>query len=212
MAFYKEVKYPGNTAVYIWHVTESIEDLKNMCNKKSIYTYDTLCTKSQSRKTELLVTKLLLNLIFGEKVTLGHHENGAPYIVESDIHISVSHTHGAVCIAINNVNPIGVDIERIGTRVIRIRDKFLNDMEKRWLVADDINGHLIAWTAKEALFKVIPDSGIDFREHLSLSLFEAGENHSITFQSRYTKKAIPETYNITSKIYMDYIISLAYKQ
>ena len=212
MAFYKEVKYPGGTILYIWHVTESVEDLKYMCYKKGIYTDDTLNIKSQSRKTEVLVTKLLLNLIFGEKATLNHHENGAPYIMESDMHISVSHTHGAVCIAINNVNPVGVDIERIGTRVIKVRDKFLNEMEKRWLAADNINANLIAWTAKEALFKVIPESGIDFREHLSLSLFEAGENSSITFQSRYTKKAIPEIYNITSNIYMEYIISLAYKQ
>lgn len=212
MAFYKEVKYPGGTTLYIWHVTESVEDLKNMCNKKSIYTDDILNIKSPGRKTEVLVTRLLLNLIFGKKTTLGHHDNGAPYIVEPDTHISLSHTHGAVCIAVNSTKAIGVDIERIGTRVIRVRDKFLNDMEKRWLPADDVNGNLIAWTAKEALFKVIPDSGIDFREHLSLSLFESGKNPGVTFQSRYTKKAKPEIYNITSDIYLEYIISLAYKQ
>ena len=199
MAFFKEVKYPGDTTLYIWHVTESVDDLKNMCNKKGIFTNDISDIKSQSRKTEILVTKLLVNLIFGKEAILCHRQDGAPYIDKCDTHISISHTHGAVCIAINNVNPIGIDIERIGTRVIRVREKFLNELEKRW-------------TAKEALFKVIPDSGIDFSEHLLLSPFYTQDDNSITFQSRFTKKAIPEIYNIISDIHMEYITSLAYKQ
>lgn len=212
MAFSKEIKYPEGSTLYVWYVTESVEDLTNMCIKKNIDIGDSSGIKSQRRKTEVLVTRLLLNLIFGEKDILRHYENGAPYIQGSNMHVSISHTTGAVCIATNGIHPIGIDIENIGTRVIKVRDKFLNETEKQWLAADDVNSNLVAWTAKEALFKVIPDSGIDLKEHLSLSFFDARCNRSVTFQSRYTKQSTPETYNLISNIYTGYIITLAYKQ
>lgn len=209
MAFFKEIEYTNGTHIYKWSVTESVDNLRNMCNSKGINIDEIANIKAQSRQTELLVEQLLLYIIFNKATTLLHKPNGAPYILESDLNISISHTVGYVCIATHPTQLIGIDIELLGTRVIKVRDKFLNENEKRWISKDNITANLIAWTAKEALFKVVPQDEIDFREHLQLQPFKAVDFGQITYNGTVTRTATSQIYNITTDIELDYVLSLA---
>ncbi|MEG0701529.1 MAG: 4'-phosphopantetheinyl transferase superfamily protein, partial [Muribaculaceae bacterium] len=94
-------------------------------------------------------------------------------------------------------------------RVIKVRNKFLNDHEKQWILEDDVTANLIAWTAKEALFKIIPENEIDFKEHLQLESFTSQESGQFTFKGTDTRTTTPRTYDIITNIELEYILSLA---
>ncbi|MEG0559925.1 MAG: 4'-phosphopantetheinyl transferase superfamily protein [Muribaculaceae bacterium] len=209
MAFYKDIAYENGTHIYQWRINESVDDLRYMCLHRGIDIEEIDNVTAKSRQAEMLTERLLLQLIFGKNVTLIHNADGAPCVLESDYNISITHTSGIVCVATHPTQRIGIDIEQIRTRVIKVRNKFLNDHEKQWILEDDVTANLIAWTAKEALFKIIPENEIDFKEHLQLESFTSQESGQFTFKGTDTRTTTPRTYDIITNIELEYILSLA---
>ena len=85
-----------------------------------------------------------------------------------NIYISISHTKGYAAVAYSTAGPIGLDIERISDRVERIAHRFTSTDEAAYI---DTHGqqdrpmyHLINWSAKEALYKLLDDTRMaDFK-------------------------------------------------
>ena len=128
--------YPDGTALHLWQVTEDITALMECCKNLGITPPNTMnCTK---RMKEKLIEALLLHHIFGKIVTLGHTQSGAPTIDIDRCHISISHTSGWIAIAKNYNHNIGIDIERCSSRILRVREKFLNTQELAFIAHDDI--------------------------------------------------------------------------
>lgn len=211
MPFFNQIKYSEDISVYVWSLTETFNDLKYLCQRRGIDTTDVNDIRAKNRACERLAEKLLIKIICGEPFTLAHHDNGAPYILESELNISISHTAGTVCIATSTKSEIGIDVERKGTRVIKVRNKFLNELEKRWISEEDVDANLIAWTAKEALFKIVGEQEIDFREHLQLEPFKSEEEGFIDFRGSFTKHMPITQYEFLSTLGIDVIMTLVVK-
>ncbi|MFI3239703.1 MAG: 4'-phosphopantetheinyl transferase superfamily protein [Bacteroidales bacterium] len=206
MPFLKSIEVECGAKIYLWGVTEDSEALQILCDESGVeYTEEEL-DMPEHRLAEILATRLLLNHIFGADIRLLHHENGAPYIVGED-YISISHTKGCIAIAVYEYDMVGVDIEVVNSRVLRIKDKFLNDSEKLFIATDDIQRTLMAWCAKEALFKAIPENGIDFRENLLLEPFDiVTVDAPISFNANFLKGDSDDKYQLWSYKYENYII------
>lgn len=112
---------------------------------------------------------------------LGHFPNGAPFIFGSSARISMTHTDHLLAVATLPKTPeadlagfstrtaMGIDAERLDrSQVLKVRDKFLSDEEKMLVPADDLEKNIIAWTAKEAIYKAGMTEGIDFRNAIIL--------------------------------------------
>jgi phosphopantetheinyl transferase len=111
--------------------------------------------------THFLIEKMLNHTNY----KLLYSAEGKPYLEESKVGISISHSHGKLALLINKGGEAGIDIELIRDKVKAIQHKFLNDTEK--LMADNNPEKLITmWAAKEALYKVYGLKGVDFKEHL----------------------------------------------
>ena len=52
--------------------------------------------------------------------------------------------------------------------MLKVRERYLNDDELTMVPADDVVANVIAWTAKEALFKASLMEGVDFRSRIIL--------------------------------------------
>lgn len=113
---------------------------------------------------------------------INHYESGAPYLEGEQKRISVSNTKGLLVVASLPKTPeaemsifsprtaLGVDAERTDReQVLSIRDKFLSEEEKQFIPANDLQANLLAWTAKEALFKAALASGVDWRKQLRIA-------------------------------------------
>ncbi len=112
---------------------------------------------------------------------LGHYRNGAPFIQGETSRISVTHSGRFLAIATLPPTPevnlsnfseraaMGIDAESANReQVLKIRDKFLSEDEQKFIPADDVTENIIAWTAKEALYKSALTEGLDFRNDIKI--------------------------------------------
>ncbi len=201
---------PDGTTIYSWNITESDCELLSLTTQLDISLPNIEAVKSQTRRMEILAVNLLLCDIFDKPTEVAHHPNGAPYLPMHDCNISISHTKGVVAIAINYRYMVGLDVETIRERVLKIRDKFINEDEKAYIKPDNLVANVIAWTSKEALFKVIPQDGIDFRQHLHLHEFHLPKEGTQMVHSAHTTRLSPsKEYKLTTYINDEYIMTVA---
>ena len=133
--------------------------------EKEIEIFKTI--KNEKRKEEFLATRNLRTYLFGKK-TIQHNEFGAPYMEQSNIHISISHTKEYVGIAWSEKHPVGIDIENINRDTSSIQHKFISPAEQQIISLDNQdNSALIIWCIKESLYKLHRSKGVDFLKDLS---------------------------------------------
>lgn len=186
MALYLKKELDNDATIYVWHITESEEELRSSTAVPDDELEELTFVTSETRRRELLATRALLNTIFDdERVYLGHHENGKPYLQNLATEISISHTKDYVAIILHPDEDQGIDIESL--------DRDFSAVEKRALSEDEIddlsdkNRSLqlaLYWCAKEAVFKRMSLSGVDFAEQIELERFsphEEGELEAVFY-------------------------------
>lgn len=119
------------------------------------------------RKREYIATRVLRTMIFGNEPIL-YSPIGAPYIKEEGF-ISISHAHQVVGLAFCKDFPIGLDLEPIRPKVLRVSGKFLSDDEKLELDTQNVTEMIKVWSGKEALYKLAGRKGIIFAKELLLT-------------------------------------------
>lgn len=163
------------------------------------------------------VWKLFAMQIFseaeGDYRSIGHFENGAPYLDGVPQRISISHTsHFLVVVSLpetSDFNPedvemrtaIGVDIEKSDrAQVLKIKDKFLSQDELNLLPPSDnpdkassetIKKYILAWTCKEALYKSVLGKASDWKnDYRILALPEIAHCLADATSDKYGKAEI----------------------
>ncbi len=123
------------------------------------------------KPTNLQTTEYLTNQILSQNVKIEKDHFGKPFIPNSSIHISISHSKNWLAVIVNELEPTGIDIEMIRSNVLNIQSKFLSNEEIL-----DANNHieklLMYWCAKEALYKLHGTKGITFKTQLLIDPFE----------------------------------------
>ena len=84
------------------------------------------------------------------RFTLGTY--GKPYLKDSDLHFSLSHTRGAICAAFCEGEEIGIDVERRDRRISEAMYKRVLSEEERFHATSDID-FIRFWVQKEAFLK-----------------------------------------------------------
>lgn len=176
-----------NVDIAIWHITESEQQLTNLCQIKGIDANIMNGAKLEKRRIEMLCEHLLIEHLTSQVCLLQHTCTGAP-VLQSQKHgnISISHTKQYVAVAIST-HHIGIDIERQTPQVLRVRNKFLTESEKEALPATDIAANVTAWTAKEAMYKAINVPGIDFSHQITIDA-SAIASGCRNYQCRYGQR------------------------
>lgn len=117
---------------------------------------------------------LLEQLIGYNTFELAYTVHRKPYLVNSNLHISISHSHSMLAIICNSKEATGIDIELIRDKVKQIEHKFLSAAEQ--LIAGQQTETLISfWAAKESLYKVYGLKEIDFKKHLFIDSYTGTE-------------------------------------
>lgn len=156
----------------VWHITEDAESLFATLYNKETYRPQLDTLRTDTRCTEWLACRVLLQTLLEREVTVDYLPNGAPMLRDSSFSISFSHTRGYAAVLIVPDSPAGIDIEYRSDRVKKIRSRFMHDEEDAVIDPAHESDHLlIYWCAKETLFKLLGEEEINFREHLRISPF-----------------------------------------
>ena len=95
--------------------------------------------------------------IESNEIKIERTDKGKPYIKDTDIFVSLSHSGDFVAVAVDYV-PIGIDIEVIKPLNLRVAHKVCSESDKRFILTGETEeqrliNFLKIWTAKEAYFK-----------------------------------------------------------
>ncbi len=97
---------------------------------------------------------------------------GKPILAESVLHFSLSHCDGFSAAILGKNAPVGIDVERINPRILRVETKFLNANEYELLSGCNEESRVVYatlfWSIKETVFKWWGDGAVDFAEQIQI--------------------------------------------
>ena len=103
--------------------------------------------------------------------------------------------------------PVGIDVEEMAERIMRVRERVQSAEEQRY-TGNSIVLNTIDWTAKEALFKAIPEEGVDFARDLAIDISTVKTNSLV---NEFTATAFGRRYKLVSQLLDDRVLTVAFK-
>lgn len=109
-------------------------------------------------------------------------DGGKPVLRRPTSRFSLSHCKGFGAAIISKSKEVGIDIEPVNDRVIKIEKKFMNSHEFNLL--DSCSNHdrvlyaTLFWSLKETMFKWWGKGGVYFADHIQIQSFEMKEKGS----------------------------------
>ena len=152
--------------IYFWKIEENAMELSDIiADGGMLLSQAQKRFKSTKRQREWLATRALLMQTPYKKSQILYHSNGQPYLENSNMHISISHTVEFVAVAIAGT-PVGIDIEMKNRNALAVSNAFLQPQETEALQGNtDRNKEALRmWTAKEAAFKLYPDRSLVLKD------------------------------------------------
>lgn len=170
MGIVKEIVLEAGS-LYVWHITESLEELETSL-ELSIFSQGRLAKmKSENHQKAFLAVRQVLRQLNIADIDLTYDKNGKPSLSSGE-HISISHSFDYAVVVISKEN-VGVDIELIREKIVRLSGKFCNENElnnapiELGLKLDYLTE---IWSVKEALFKMCNSRSLSFAQDMNVNV------------------------------------------
>ncbi len=189
----------------IWKIEETREELLQLFPGHLRSEADTYLRdiRSERRSIEWLSTRLMLLDLLGKEQIILNRKDGSPYLDDGKNNISISHTKNYAAILLHESAAVGVDIETRSERVIKIAvNSFLI---RNILIRTKNCTQLLHWSAKESLFKLMDEQGIDFKQHLHIHPFIPGNKGMIAATETKTEQA--QSFCLQYEVHTDYVLT-----
>ena len=161
----------------LWHITESLDELVEMLELNDIDLSYLRNISHDKKKKEFLASRIAIKqlLSYYDKPYKGVIKDDLlkPYLVGSNHHVSLSHSHDYATAVIHPEKKTAIDIELISKKLIPIAPKFLNKDEAEFCQYD-LTRITLLWCAKETLYKIFHGRGLIFKDNLFVTLFPEG--------------------------------------
>lgn len=160
----------NDSELVIWRMEETLDELKQL----SLHHYDHELEgiSNEVRKKERILSRYLLETLLGKVVNVHYEASGKP--IMDGVNFSISHTKNYVAVIVGS-NTVGIDIEHKSDRIFRVTEKIMSkdeletlnsltsDAEKTSIFSAEAQKFaLLCWCAKETVFKMIDEIGVDF--------------------------------------------------
>ncbi|RZJ80193.1 MAG: 4'-phosphopantetheinyl transferase superfamily protein [Flavobacterium sp.] len=180
VVFNKEID--DQSVLAVWKIEETEEQLLAGLQLKK-HELDVIHSLSAGKRAlHWLATRVLLRTMLNtaDYIDCQMDEHGKPYLVNSDTHISLSHSYDYAAVIISKGKQVGVDIELIKMKIKSIKHKFLSDVElAQKQIGDNTHGLYVAWCAKEAIYKWNGKKGLEFKQHIHIKPFKLKDEGSL---------------------------------
>ena len=163
MPIIDDLNLSPKTRVVIWEINESLQDLESKV-VLSEYSLKLLNQKkSEIHKKQFLAIKNIFNFLCIDDKDLKYDIVGKP-IFSQNKKLSISHSGNYAALITSNHN-VGIDIEKISDKAIKIKDKFLQ-IELNYPQEFNNQISLVYWNIKESIYKAVGITGIDFKKNI----------------------------------------------
>ena len=164
MPFLKEFIINEKTKIKLWKVMIGELNPKKL-NNEEIKLFK--LKKSNLLKEQFLAIRKILALENSDYI-ITYDLDGKPTL-NSEFKISISHSHEIAALVISNNLKFGIDVQFKESKILNIKNKFLNKSEKS-NIGDDPTVDILTmvWTSKESIYKAIGIKGISFSENIKI--------------------------------------------
>lgn len=166
-----ELEVTPNRALGFWKISESAETLF-----REVQDFETIpsALTHPNKRLEFIAGRVLVSeLMTGLGIEFqGIEKNkfGKPFLKNHGHQLSLSHSYPYVAALIDRDKPVGVDLEQVKEKLLRIAPRVLDAGEFA-----DAGGNLtklcIYWCAKEAMLKVHGEKNLIFSKNLLIKPF-----------------------------------------
>ena len=186
MPLFKSLAINSQTIVKVWSISESIPILNQLdLTPNSLARLKNM--KSERHKLGFLSVRWLLqDFGYGDK-DIHYDRFGKPSLKDGK-YISISHSFSYSAVVVSS-QPVGLDIEKIREKIIRIAPKFIG-FESSFLSSnpiDFVSKLTTVWCIKESLYKLYSKLGLSFKDQMLVLPFDD--------KSQYTTAWILESKN-----------------
>ena len=175
-------KIDDQSVLAVWKIEETEEQLITNLQLKEHELAIIASLGAGKRMLHWLSTRVLLRTMLNtaDYIDCQMDEHGKPYLVNSDTHISLSHSYDYASVIISKNKKVGVDIELIKMKIKSIKHKLLSDVElAQKQIGDNTNGLYVCWCAKEAIYKWHGKKGLEFKQHIHIRPFKLKDEGSL---------------------------------
>lgn len=158
MPFNTHIDLDNGGLIGLWSLTETESELMalfsaaNLADPAKELEHITVVKK----RKQWLAARLLVKKLIPTFESITYDQFGAPYVVDHDTNISMSHSNDHIAVILHQDHEVGIDIQVEDVKLERISSKFLNEEENeryQGLKKGLPYLHLL-WSAKEAVFKI----------------------------------------------------------
>lgn len=168
----EKLEYTDKRAWGIWKIAE---DEKSLLNQVIDYESISDAITHPQKRLEFIAGRVLArNLV----EALGKPFEGVvkdffgkPFYKQNTLQLSLSHSYPYVAALTDVYQPVGIDLEQVKKKLLKIGPRVLHASEQQDAGDDEIK-HCIYWCAKEAMIKVYGKKDLVFSKHLLVNPFK----------------------------------------
>lgn len=197
-----------NSRICIVENRFSIKDLLGELSNPCLYKDELEKLKLEHRKREFLGIRVALKkALDGAEKEIEYTYDGKPILKDGSHKISFSHCKSCVAVIVHPELDVGIDVELPSAKLSKIHTRFLGQKELEFY--EEINSFdflRIAWSAKEALYKIIGDKAYNFAEQLRILPFQVEKKGALNVLHTDTGKLYKLHYMLLDAYTLAYCI------
>ena len=198
----------SDAMLLVWELTESIETLKEQLN---LVDSDKIALEkivSEKRKLEFLGIRVAFKTLLGKEIEIEYDGNGKPSLKDKSYQISISHSKNWIVVMAHPNRLVGIDIECPTDKIQKLYKRFLGiDEQKDLSNGKDNRQLLLAWSGKEALYKIIGNEAVDFANQLRIFPFVVKPSGEIKAEHIPTNTFYRLIYQLTQNYTLVYCLA-----
>jgi len=160
--------------------------------------------KKQEWKGARLAIKEALDCISLPYPGFFKDEHGKSHPMDNYGYVSLTHTLGLAAAIFHKDMPVGIDLDFVREKVVRLGPKFLDPSEMDFLDNDPLL-YTIAWSVKESIFKCQGKKGISLRQHILLQPFT--KENKVVKGKIYGTEFTDHHYQVQVEVESDIVLS-----
>lgn len=181
----------SGTEIIVWEVSESANFFLPELSEYVFEDKEYISAKFEWKKLELLAARYAAKVLVESMgycfKGIAKDGYGKPYLVDSTLEMSLTHSKKYVAVAIHRTQKLGIDLERPSPKMWRIKDRLFSTAEVE-AIGEELEKMSIFWSAKEGLYKLYGKRGIDFKENLFLAYDHEDLHGLISLGNGYESK------------------------
>jgi len=159
----------------VWHITETEDELAAgfIAGDQNNHTPPAEI-RHPRRRLQWLACRRMAELLTGQPTLITTNPDGKPTFANGKGWLSLSHTGSFAAAAVCGNRPVGIDIEMIRPRILKVLPQFLqpNEINDLLTAGPGYGKHYVYWGGKEAIYKLYGTPETDFRNDITIHPFD----------------------------------------